>query len=273
MVSFDKGPPAAVARHLEKLPDLPEDQRHLFWWDWGPVFYRGRLDRRSRLVAIASDPGPTERVVGRTLVGDAGQRVQGFLERLGLTRSYTLVNAFPVAVHPSAVDEALPLLADPDQLAWRNRFYDLVTGRDVQAIVAFGGNAQRALQLWESRPDVPVFAVSHPSNHNEESLLRQWRTAIPTLREIVTPDPDGDAGGPNYGDTFAESDYRPIPRHDLPFGLPDWVGDDAWGRRSRPRRNNAVERLRTDQDHTLLWRAPTPQQRERARQRDSGASL
>ena len=83
MVSFDKGPPAAVANHFAKLPDIAPEHRELFWYDWGPVFYRGRLDRRSRLLGIASDPGPTERVVGRTLVGDAGQRVQGFLERLG----------------------------------------------------------------------------------------------------------------------------------------------------------------------------------------------
>lgn len=273
MVSFDKGPPAALANHFAKLPDIAHEHRELFWYDWGPVFYRGRLDRRSRLLGIASDPGPTERVVGRTLVGDAGQRVQGLLERLGLTSGYTLVNAFPVAVHPSDVRRALPLLADPDQLAWRNRFYDLVCGPDLQAIVAFGGNAHRALDLWETRPDVPVFKVSHPSNHSESSLLAQWRAAVPELRAVVTPDPDGTVDGPNYGSKFEESDYRPIPRADLPFGVPDWMGDDSWGRLSRPRHNNAVERLRTDREHTLVWQAPTAQARERARQRESGASL
>ncbi len=54
-------------------------------------------------MAIASDPGPSERLVGRTLVGDTGQRIQGFLTKLGLTSSYVLVNAFPYAVHPSNV--------------------------------------------------------------------------------------------------------------------------------------------------------------------------
>jgi uracil-DNA glycosylase len=34
------------------------------------------LDRSAKVLCIASDPGPTERIVGRTLVGDAGQRVQ-----------------------------------------------------------------------------------------------------------------------------------------------------------------------------------------------------
>ena len=76
-----------MAHHFEQLPDIPEALRELFWWDWGPVFYRGRLNGKARFVGIASDPGPTERVVGRTLVGDAGQRVQGFLDKLGLTRA------------------------------------------------------------------------------------------------------------------------------------------------------------------------------------------
>lgn len=256
MVSFDKGPPAPLAHHFAQLPEMPEEFREFFWYDWGPVFYRGRLTGRARFLGIASDPGPTERVVGRTLVGDAGQRVQGFLDKLGLTRSYVLVNAFPVAVHPGDVHRAQPLLSDPEQLRWRNRFYDLVTGPELEAIVAFGGNAHIAVDLWDSKPDVPTFKVSHPSNHTEETLLEQWRTAIPDLRAVVTPDPDGSASGPNYGSTFEESNYRPIPKADLPFGLPDWMGDDSWGRLGTPRHNNAVERDKVDKEHTMVWQAP-----------------
>ncbi len=262
MASFDKGPPTPLARHFAAVPDIPPDLRRLFWYDWGPVFYRGRLTGRARFLGIASDPGPTERLVCRTLVGDAGQRVQGFLDKLGLTHSYVLVNAFPVAVHPKSVFSAQPLLSAPDHLAWRNRFYDLVTGDDLEAIVAFGANAAIALDLWASKPDVPTFKVPHPSNPNEEDLLDAWRTAIPALRAAVTPDQDGSAEGPSYGSVFAESDYRRIPGGDLPFGYPTWVGDDAWGRRARPRHNNGVKRPddatgRTD-DNRLLWQAPTP---------------
>jgi len=260
MTNFDKGPPAPLAQHFEQVPDIPEGLRDLFWYDWGPVFYRGRLSGNPKFLGIASDPGPTERLVCRTLVGDAGQRVQGFLDKLGLTHSYVLVNAFPVAVHPGKVSKAKPLLSDPDHLSWRNRFYDLVSGPDLEAIVAFGGNAQLALDLWETKPDVPTFKISHPSNHSEANLLKEWRTAIPDLRAAVTPDSDGSASGSNYGTEFLESDYRPIPKIDLPFGFPDWVGDDAWGRRATPKHNNSVERLKEDQQHTLVWQAPTAQE-------------
>jgi len=50
-------------------------------FDWGPVFYRERRDGSARVLCIASDPGPTERIAGRSLVGNAGQRVQGLLSK------------------------------------------------------------------------------------------------------------------------------------------------------------------------------------------------
>ncbi|HWD79255.1 MAG TPA: uracil-DNA glycosylase family protein [Kribbella sp.] len=255
MGEFDPGPPVAVAEHFGNVPAYA-DFRKFFWYDWGPVFYRGRLDGTARLLAVASDPGPTERVAGRTLVGDAGQRVQGFLTKLGLTRSYTLVNAYSYALIPSRAQQAMPLLSRPDHLSWRNTLFDLITGPPLQAIVAFGVQARSAVRLWDGKPHVPVFEVPHPSSRSPKVLLDGWRAAITELRGIVTPDPDGDNTGSNYGTKFAESDYAPIPARDLPFGVPPWLGNDAWGRKDKPRHNNSVERPDTDILHTLVWRAP-----------------
>jgi uracil-DNA glycosylase len=255
MADFDPGPPALVARHFAKVPSYA-DFRELFWYDWGPVFYRGRLNRAARLLAVASDPGPTERVAGRTLVGDAGQRVQGFLTKLGLTHSYALVNAYAYALRPSRAMQAAPLLSRPDQLEWRNTLLRMITGPELQAIVAFGSQARSAVRLWDDKPDVPVFEVPHPSSRDPQALVDKWRQAVTELRAIVTPDPDGDPGVPNYGPKFLETDYAPIPARDLPFGVPPWLGDDAWGRKDKPRHNNSVERPEEDLLNTLVWRAP-----------------
>src|SRR6478735_5302055 len=138
MVEYDPGPPLQVADHLDKVPSYAAHQ-DLFWYDWGPVFYRGRLDRSAKLLCIASDPGPTERIAGRTLVGDAGQRVQGFLTKLGLTHSYVLVNAFAYALLPSKASKGTPILSEPAHLGWRNTLLGKITGPQLQAIVAFGG--------------------------------------------------------------------------------------------------------------------------------------
>jgi hypothetical protein len=258
MVDFDAGPPAALAGHFADLPSYAP-HRDLFWYDWGPVFYRGRLDGSARLLAVASDPGPTERIACRTLVGDAGQRVQGFLGKLGLTRSYLLVNAFAYALLPSRARQATPILSEPAHRQWRNALLDQVSGPGLQAIVAFGVQARQAVRLWDSRPAVPVLEVPHPSSRDAKRLLDEWRDAVAELRGIVTPDPDGDAAGPNYTTRFREQDYARIPPHDLPFGLPAWLGDDAWGRAARPRHNNCVERPGDDLRHTLIWRAPADQ--------------
>lgn len=253
MRTYDPGPPAAIAALCSSCPRPPRPEA--FWTDWGPIFYRGRLDGSAKVLCIASDPGPTERVAMRTLVGDAGQRVQGFLAKVGLSRSYLCANAFAYALHPSWGKQAPDFLKDPEQLAWRNRFYDKVRPKAVQAVVAFGSNAQIAYDLWPGKPSVPVSKIPHPSSRDPKRLLQEWRAAINTLRGIVTPDPDGNTSLPNYGSSFRESDYAPIPRYDLPFGVPDFLGDDSVGRTGHPRHNNCVERPSPDDGHTLIWRA------------------
>jgi uracil-DNA glycosylase len=254
-IEFDPGPPKKLAAHLAAVPSYAA-HRDFFWYDWGPIFYRGRLNGKARLLAIASDPGPTERIAGRTLVGDAGQRVQGFLTKLGLTRSYVLVNAFAYALLPTHAQQALPILQEPQQRTWRNKLYDDITGPNLQAIVAFGAAAQKALELWDTKPNVPTFKVPHPSSRDPQKLVDEWRAAITQLRTIITPDTDGSTNGPNYGPAFLETDYAPIPARDLPFGLPAWFGNDHWGRTANPPHNNCVERPQTDRMHTITWTAP-----------------
>ena len=79
MVEFDPGPSKSIANHLAALPSYAP-HRNLFWYDWGPVFYRGRLNGTARFLGIASDPGPTERVVGRRAVVVADVRALADVE-------------------------------------------------------------------------------------------------------------------------------------------------------------------------------------------------
>jgi uracil-DNA glycosylase len=52
------------------------------------VFHRGRLDGSALVLVLGQDPGQHESIARRILVGEAGQRVQGFLHKLGIERSY-----------------------------------------------------------------------------------------------------------------------------------------------------------------------------------------
>ncbi len=176
-MEFDPGPPPSIAEVLARVLDYSE-HRDDFWLDWGPIFYRGRLDGSARLLCVASDPGATERIAGRTLVGDAGQRVQGFLTRLGLTRSYLCLNAFVYGMHPSHFFEAPEILNEQAQTDWRNELFDKSTHitSTLQAVVAFGANAKIAVDLWDGKRDIPVFDVHHPSFPDEDVLLSDWRS-------------------------------------------------------------------------------------------------
>src|SRR3546814_7677827 len=43
MIEFDKGPLQPFARIFAACPDYGEFTRH-FWYDWGPIFHRGRSE-------------------------------------------------------------------------------------------------------------------------------------------------------------------------------------------------------------------------------------
>lgn len=252
---YDPGPPPQFEELFARAPDY-SPFRFNFWHEWGPVFYRGRLDGTARVLCIASDPGPTERVAGRSLCGDAGQRVQGFLSKLGLTRSYLCLNAFVYALYPSHGGQAWGMLNHPDHLQWRNELYDLARGDDVVAVVAFGSIARMAVDLWPGKDGLEVVEVYHPAYRNHDKLLKQWHRAVTKLRRIVTPDPDGVPRAWNYGTEWRpERDYEPIPREDLPFGMPPWFGDNTWCREGEPPQMNSVYR-HPDDGRSLVWTAP-----------------
>ena len=258
MVQFDKGPGTAFANHFAALPDHGPIKNN-FWYDWGPIFYRGRLDGTAKVICVASDPGPTERIAGRTLVGNAGQRVQGFLHKIGLTQSYVCVNGFAFALFPSHLADGIKLLGRPELTAWRNKLFNMLKKPSLQAVIAFGDVAKKAVQLWDTKGNIPVFETYHPSYHSggaagEKKMLTDWNRVVTALRDIIEPDEGAPGNLPLYGSKFAEQDYAAIPRIDLPFGLPDWFGNDAFFRKNHGM--NSVGRPAHDDRHTLVWKAP-----------------
>ncbi len=278
---FDAGPPAEVQALFDQIPKAYEKYFPYMWWRFGPVFYRGRLDKSARLMIIGSDPGPTECLpyVRRGFIGDSGQRVQGLLTKIGLTKSYVTMNSFAYALFPSASNEGKgeEVNNDPEIVAWRNKVYSAAVGPNLQAIVIFGFQGKRAYDLWTNKPNVPMLYLPHPSRFDGEpdsNLIPRWRDAVTRLRKIVTPDDANLAKAPNYGEEFTELDFSPIPRRDLPKGAtingefvktPDHVGDDSWTRivpihniASRPKPDNGKDLIVTAPDGTKTRVRATP---------------
>jgi hypothetical protein len=208
--------------------------------EWGPIFHRGRLDGSARVLVIGQDPGAHEAIARRILVGEAGQRIQGFLAKLGIETSYVMVNAFVYSVFGQGGGERHR--NDPAIAAYRNRWLDaLLVDSSVEVIITIGGLAKAALEQWKQTPggqasSVPHAAIIHPTFPESASaagqmkkaaavarLLDDWNQALTGLAPQVRH-PDRPRELTLYGTAFDKTaDLAPIPEIDLPPGIPEWM--------------------------------------------------
>jgi uracil-DNA glycosylase len=215
--------------------------------EWGPVFHRGRLDGTARVVVIGQDPATHEAIARRILVGEAGQRVQGLLGKLGITTRYVMVNTYLYSVYGQSA--GYRHVKDGAIAEYRNRWFDAVLlGGDVRAVIALGTLAQRAFGQWSrSAPERdaraatlhlasmrhPTYAegsaqaTGRPVAETTVDQLNDWNAHLPALAAAVAPEVT-----PNlkpYGSAWGPNDLAAIPEGDLPPGSPDWWrAVDAW---------------------------------------------
>jgi hypothetical protein len=194
------------------------------------------------VLVIGQDPAANECIVRRVLVGAAGQRAQGFLQKLGITRRYVIINALLYCIYNQPRAERHR--DKPAIIAYRNRWLDaLMSPGKIQAVVALGGLADRAWNAWKSTPAgaaAPAVAYAHvkhptwPESSAAENptrlaaatrqLLANWNAAIEALRPALTHR-DLTATPIPYAETWQPHDIAPIPEADIPPGLPGWMRD------------------------------------------------
>ncbi len=248
-VDFDPG--YVRARYRKLVSDHPDASVYPlsdFRVEWGPIFHRGRLDGTARVLVIGQDPATHEAICRRILVGEAGQRVQGLLARLGITRSYVLANAFLYSVYGQGGGERH--VDDPGIVAYRNRWLDAIA-RDNQldAVISLGHLADRAHETWRATPSgsscpAAYATVLHPTYPESASrrgqitkaeafarLCASWNEALVALHPLITQDVPTPLS--RYGTSIARTDLAAIPACDLPAGMPPWMRSlDAWARRT-----------------------------------------
>lgn len=234
---------------------LPKD----FRVEWGPIFHRGRLDGSARILVIGQDPAQHEVVVRRILVGTAGKRAQGFLKRLGFTRSYVFVNAFLYSVYGQGGGNRH--IGDSAITAYRNRWFEAILNRSaIEAVVAFGGLANLAWQAWlatpaaTGRPQLPFRHLTHPTWPESSArtnadravavtkLLENWNDGLEALKPVIQH-PDSASELELYGTAFGLEDLPDILSDDLPAGTPAWMRtEEGWASRKG---ETALEKRRT----------------------------
>lgn len=220
-----------------------------FRTEWGPIFHRGRLDGTARLLVLGQDPAAHETIVRRILVGEAGQRFQGFMSKLGITKSYVLINTFLYSVFGQGGGDKHA--DDPAIAAYRHRWIDaILTTSNIEAVVALGGLADKAYQSWKktangvAHKNLAYRKITHPTAPDSQSkgdkakfdaamkaMLANWNDGLKAIGpSIKTPD----AATPLvlYGEKLAPSDDVEIPERDYPPGLPTWMrGLQGWANR------------------------------------------
>jgi Uracil DNA glycosylase superfamily len=218
-----------------------------FRLEWGPIFHRGRLDGTARVLVIGQDPAQHETIARRILVGEAGHRLQGFLFKLGIDRSYVMVNTFLYSVYGTASKNAgLKRIA-----TYRNKWLDAVFAHEpIEAVVALGTLADKAWLAWAGTPNGQSFSpayrhITHPTapesgaakngaNHAAliKKMLANWNDGLQALKPGITH-PDKNRSLVLYGEAFGDGDKKPIPMDDLPAGSPQWMAtDDGWADRA-----------------------------------------
>jgi hypothetical protein len=224
--TFDPGPPPAWETRFAAAPLATYEARpDLFRIDFGPVFYRGRLDDTARLLVVGQDPSVNEILAQRAFVGRSGQRLQGFLTKLGVTRSYLMLNTFSYSIFDQFGGDNQTLSRQDPILGYRNGQFDAVAADNpLQAVVTVGTAARDAVDRWPGVGVIPRVHLIHPAFPNTSQLLANWNAGLAALRPMVEPD-DGAVAGPDYGSGFLAGEVVSIPRRDLPFGIPGWHGD------------------------------------------------
>ena len=180
--------------------------------DWNALF-----------LIVGQDPSTDEILAQRILVGKAGQYAQGLLKKLGFAQRYAMFNTFLFGV-TGQFDAALRAASAADPIrSYRNALLDhAVAMSAIEAVLAFGVAAQRAVDLWPGRGALPVFALVHPTAPT--GVTDQWNRMLPQLLAALAPEPDVAPDPSPYGAAFTPEDAAPVPRLDLPFGLPTWHG-------------------------------------------------
>lgn len=243
--SFDPGPSPAWEQRFQAAP-LDEYVNHpsaRFRTAFGPVYYRGRLDGSARVLVVGQDPSTDEILAQRILVGEAGQRIQRLMHKLGLTHSYVMLNTFLFGVYGQFDSELRAISREPAILAYRNQLFDQVQATNqLAAVIAIGSAARDAVDRWPGHQGLPIVALLHPTAR--AGVTASWNARLPGLIAQVAPDPGQVANPTPYGAGFTPADLAPIPATDLPFGLPHWHGSGG----TRSTRQRTKDRI--------VWTAP-----------------
>jgi uracil-DNA glycosylase len=184
---------------------------------WGPI-YRGRPTGASVLI-LADQQSHDDLFTGRALTGESGQHLQAFLEAMGILSKYLIIRILPVDTldHEAPTIEAM--LGHPQ------------TQKVYQAIVSRVKNLNRNLRLMLTFGPYALqlagclqpagWQMVHLKAWKEAGALDDWQEKLEQIQQL---DYEKEVAAPGFSYTGQRNQ---IPRLDLPYGNPRWVGSSG----------------------------------------------
>ena len=219
MDTFDAGYDRDPFRGLcERAPTAATYPLERFRVEWGPIFHRGRLDGTARVLVIGQDPAAHEGVARRILCGVAGHRVQGFLAKLGIDRSYVMINAFLYSLYGTDAPTHTQAQLD-DRFDW---IQAILSTAEIEVVVSFGavaGKVWRATSGPLPRRSAPAGGRAAPDRPPPMPSCWPVEHSL-TAAHAALVHPDHPSRWSLRHRLDEETDLAAIPGFDLPAGLP-----------------------------------------------------
>jgi len=184
-----------------------------------PIWYRGDINGNPWLLIIAQDYGTDRVVAGRTLTGDAGQKITHLLENIGAGYNYLMISPYPYPLNSSVADhDVLDLSMSASLSAYRNGLLNkLLAEKNITTVITLGELSETAFDSVSTGFAGQWVKLAHP---RDASAPVSWNAG---MLDLTT--------NPNLNGSFAPytvagfPDIRVmIPRIDLPWGMPLWFG-------------------------------------------------
>jgi uracil-DNA glycosylase len=231
--------------------------KETFRWQFGPMFYRGRLtDGGVKVLVIGQEGAQDESLAHRSFIGGTGGRMQHVLNHLGITRSYLFLNTFVYPILGQYNDSLRGLAQSPHSpiAQHRTKLFDEVLARnDLQLVIAVGDAAKESVVSWiESHggtcpagpDDVSTFTpanalgprtkavgVLHPGGASKggsiNAIKASFIAALSQIEGWASDDPTWlppDSGATRQPPGAYTYKTDPIPFRDLPLGISWRVG-------------------------------------------------
>jgi len=189
-----------------------------FRWEFGPMWYRGRLTPESvKTFVVGQEGAQDENISNRAFTGSTGTRVQKFLNHLGIYRSYLFLNTFVYTINgqlSEMVDgkqvknpkfDWLEQGLDSPIVIYRHKLFDHMLETNANTVALFmgvGAGGKASLATWINARGGKCSVFYEMKNCDTTGLVKWFKdhrgiTIKNKILAIGVPHPGG--ANPNLG--------------------------------------------------------------------------